>query len=91
MLYDYFDIREGIVVERAQGIEERDKSKQGSRATVAKLLNYKDKEYILKNTNHLKDTNIYIYKNLSKETMAILKSSRDEIKKLRQQGKYAIK
>ena len=41
-------------------VGKRNKSKQGPRTFVAKLLNYKDKEYILKNTHHLKDTNIYV-------------------------------
>ena len=41
--------------------------RQGPRTIVAKLLNYKDKGHILKNTHHLKDTNIYIYKDFSKK------------------------
>ena len=63
--------------------------RQGPRTIVAKLLNYKDKGHILKNTHHLKDTNIYIYKDFSKK-LVIRKSLWDEVKKLRQQGKYAV-
>ena len=70
--------------------EKWDKSKEEPSTIVAKLFNYKDKEYILKNTHHLKDTNIYIYEDYSKEILAIGKSLWDEVKKLRQQGKCAI-
>ena len=62
------------------------KSKQGPRTIVAKLFKYKGKEYILKNTHHLKDTNVYVYDDFSKETIAISKSLWDNAKKFRQQG-----
>ena len=71
-------------------IEKRDKSKQGPCTVAAKLLNNKDKEGILQKTHYLKDTNIYIYKDFSKETMAIRKSSWYEVEKLRQQGRYVV-
>ena len=35
--------------------------KKRPRTTAAKLLNYKEKQYIFKNIHHLKDTNIHIY------------------------------
>ena len=44
----------------------------------------------MKNTHHLKDTNIEIYEEFMKETMATRKSLWDEVKKLQQQGKYAL-
>ena len=67
-----------------------DNRKAAESSIITKLYNYKDKEYILKNAHHLKDTNIYIYEDFSKETMAIRKSLWDKIKKLRQQGKYGV-
>ena len=90
VLYNYFDITEEVVTERSHRVEKRDKSKQRFRTSVAKLLDYKEREHILKNTEHLKDTNIYIYEDFSKETMAIRKSLWDEVKKVQQQGKYAV-
>ena len=44
----------------------------------------------MKNNQHLKDTNIYIYEDFSKETMAIRKSLWDEVKKVQQRRKYAV-
>ena len=62
MLFKYFEITEGVVVfVRAHKVKKRDKSRQGSRTILAKILNYKDKECILKNTHHLKDVNNYVY------------------------------
>ena len=90
VLYNYFDITEEVVTERSHRVEKRDKSKQRFRTSVAKLLDYKEREHILKNTEHLKDTNIYIYEDFSKETMAISKSLWDKVKKVQQQGKYAV-
>ena len=54
MLYDYFSIAERVVIKRAHRVEKWDKPKQGPPTIVAKLLNYKEREYILKNTHHLK-------------------------------------
>ena len=56
-----------MVIERAHRVEKQDKSKQQPCVIIENLLNYKEKEYLLQNTQHLKDTNIYIYEDLSKE------------------------
>ena len=60
-----------MVIERAHRVKKCDKSKQGALTIVAKLLNYKEKEYILKNTRHLKGTNIFVYEDFSRETIVI--------------------
>ena len=60
-LCHYFDIIERVLIKRENGVAKRDKSKEAPRTIIAKLLNSKDKEYILKNAHHLKGTNIYVY------------------------------
>ena len=70
MLYDFLDITEGGVIERAHRAEKRDKSEKRARTIV--------------------DTNVYIHGDFPKETMAIRKLLWEEVKKLRQQGKYAV-
>ena len=42
------------------------------------------------NTRYLKDTNIYIYEDFSKETMAMCKGLWDKVKKSRQQSKVTV-
>ena len=59
MLYNYFDITEGVIIERTHRVEKREKSKQEPRTIPAKLLDCKYKEYILKNTHRMKHTDIW--------------------------------
>ena len=83
-----------MVIEKENRVQKRNKSIRGPRTIVTKLLNNKDKEYILENTLHLtkdtEDTNIYVYDDFSKEKIAMRKLLWDKVKKLRRQGKYAV-
>ena len=55
-----------------------------------KLLNYKEKELVMKNAKKLKRSGIFINEDFSKETTAIRKTLWNEVLELRQKGKYAI-
>lgn len=44
-----------MVIESAHKVEKQDKSNPGPRIVIAKLFNYKNNQYILKNTYHLKE------------------------------------
>ena len=70
----YFGTTEVLDIGRMYRAEKWDKSKEGPSANVENLLNYKDKECILKNTQHTEYANINVHEDFSKETMAILKS-----------------
>ena len=59
------------------------------RSIVFKLLSFRDKSFILKNANKLKDTGIYINEDFCKETNDIRKSLWPKVKELRLQNKYA--
>ena len=58
-------------------------------AKLCKLLNYKQKEEILKSTRKLKGSNIFINEDFCCETMQHRKKLWEEIKNLRSQGKVA--
>ena len=91
LLKDKLDL-EGIDIERAHRgkLTKYQKDNNQPRTIVMKLLNYKDKVKILKNARRLKDTGIYINEDFSKETTEIRKRLWEQVKKLRDQGKYAI-
>ncbi|XP_065677024.1 uncharacterized protein LOC136092554 [Hydra vulgaris] len=77
-----------IKIERAHRTGIRDGKKV--RSIVLKLLNYKDKERILKNSSKLKGKNIYINEDYCAETVQIIKELRMEMKKAREGGKFAL-
>ncbi|XP_065684371.1 uncharacterized protein LOC136096732 [Hydra vulgaris] len=77
-----------IKIERAHRTGIRDGKKV--RSIVLKLLNYKDKERILKNSSKLKGKNIYINEDYCAETVQIRKELRMEMKKAREGGKFAF-
>ena len=57
MLYDYLAITVGVVIERAHRVKKKQyKFKQVSRAIVAKLLNYKDKEHTLYSCENIRNS-----------------------------------
>ena len=60
------------------------------RTIILKLLNFKDKERILKNAKYLKNTGIFINEDFSKETIEKRKKLWEDVIKLRKEGKYAI-
>ena len=77
-----------IKIERAHRTGPRDNKKV--RSIVLKLLNYKDKENILKNSRKLKGENIYINEDYCAETMLIRKELRVGMKKAREAGMFAF-
>nr|XP_047144771.1 uncharacterized protein MAL8P1.12-like [Hydra vulgaris] len=77
----------GIKIERAHRTGSRDNKKV--RSIVLKLLNYKDKENILKNCRKLKEENIYVNEGYCVETMLIRKELRAGMKKGREAGMFA--
>ena len=80
-----------VQIERAHR-SKRSKSNNNSekpRTIVCKLLNYKQKEEILRNTKKLKGSNIFINEDFCYETMQYRKKLWEEVKNLRSQGKIA--
>ncbi|XP_012564983.2 uncharacterized protein LOC105849198 [Hydra vulgaris] len=75
-----------IKIERAHRTGSRDNKKV--RSIVLKLLNYKDKENILKNSRKLKGEIIYINEDYCAETMLIRKELRACMKKAREAGMF---
>lgn len=59
------------------------------RTIVMKLLDFKDKERIMENSNRLKGTNIFINEDFSAETVKIRKDLIEKMRDQRAKGKYA--
>ena len=80
-------IKQQITIERAH----RGK-RQGNkpRTIIAKILNYEEKELILANARKLKGSGIFIHEDFSRETVLIRQKLWEEVKQLREKGKYAI-
>ena len=81
-----------VQIERAHR-SKRSKSNNNSekpRTIVCKLLNYKQKEEILRNTKKLKGSNIFINEDFCYETMQYRAKLWEEVKNLRSQGKISI-
>ena len=92
---DFFKTKLGldnIIIERAhRGANwKRQKEMNQPRTIILKLLNFKDKERILKNAKYLKNTGIFINEDFSKETIEKRKKLWEDVIKLRKEGKYAI-
>ena len=87
-LYDELDITEELYIERAHRVARNQSSKEASndlakpRTIIAKLLDYKEKEEIMKRAFKLKDTGFYIREDYSKETISIRKKLWEEVKNL---------
>jgi hypothetical protein len=82
-----------IIIERAHRIERRiitDKVMSKPRTIIIKLLNYKDKENILKHSKMLKGTGIFINEDFSYETNKIRRELIEKMKIARNAGKYAV-
>ncbi|XP_065684372.1 uncharacterized protein LOC136096733 [Hydra vulgaris] len=77
-----------VVVERAHRIGQFKENKP--RTLVLNLLNYQDKNKILKAVKQLKGTGIYINEDFAQETIYHRRKLWEEVKKLRSEGKYAI-
>ncbi|XP_065664399.1 uncharacterized protein LOC136086060 [Hydra vulgaris] len=77
-----------IQIERAHRTGFRNTHK--TRPKVVKLLNYKDKVEILKQAKNLKGKNIYINEDYCAETTIMRNELREQLKKEREGGKYAV-
>ena len=64
---------ERVHTEKLYQNNKNNKGKAAPRATVCKLLNYKDKTGILQKCDYLKATSYYINKDFSKETLTFCK------------------
>ena len=56
---------------------------------MLRLANFKDKSIILKNVNKLKESDIYINEDFSRETTELRKKLWEEVKQLRSESKFA--
>ena len=89
LLYDELDITEELYIERAHCVALDQSSKEASndlakpRTIIAKLLDYKVKEEIMKQAFKLKDTGFYKREDYSKETISIRKKLWEEVKNSR--------
>ncbi|XP_065645756.1 uncharacterized protein LOC136076210 [Hydra vulgaris] len=78
---------ENVRIERAHRSGRRDA--KTPRTIIIKLLDYKDKVEIVKNSSKLKGENIYINEDFCFETNLIRKDLREKMKIRRQLGKFA--
>nr|XP_047135726.1 autophagy-related protein 11-like [Hydra vulgaris] len=77
-----------VVIERAHRTGKTGQSKP--RSIVIKLLNYKDKVNILKNSKKLKGTGIFINEDYSLDTLNMRKTLFEEMRTHRTNGKYSV-
>ena len=80
-------IEENIIIERAHRIGKKEHGK--NRSIIFKLQSWKQKEVIIKNSNKLRNTGIYVNEDFSDETMLIRKELFKQMKKERDDGKFA--
>ena len=79
---------DGIKIERAHRSGVRQQNEK-ERIIVVKFLDWKDKQKVLKNSNKLRDTGIYINEDFSELTMKKRAELQKELRNARAQGKYA--
>ncbi|XP_047144602.1 uncharacterized protein LOC124818119 [Hydra vulgaris] len=79
-----------IVIERAHRIGKVYNNMDTPKTVILKLLNYKDKELILKNAKKLKGKGIFINEDFSEETNKIRRNLIEKMKIARNSGKYAV-
>ena len=81
-------IKEEVVIERAHRVK-TDKFKKGNtpRTIVSRILNYKDKVKILRNSEKPKGKNIFINEDFCQATLDHRKGLWKEVKRLREEGK----
>ena len=78
-----------IEIERAHRIGKFKGVNNNPRTIIAKFLKFKDKQSVLKAAKMRKINNIYVNEDYAEETMAIRKKLFPEVKRLREQEKYA--
>ena len=84
MLKEQLDI-ENVEIDRAHRTWRKNRNKL--RAIVCKLLQFKDKQNILRKAKLLKGTNIFINEDYCQDTVEYRKELWEEVKVLRSQGK----
>ena len=93
-LYDELEITDELYIERAQRVRRTEDVKFNSsntlRTIVAKFLDYKEKGEVMRRRYKLTDTTYSVREDFSKETVEIRKKLWDQVKKLREDGKYAV-
>ena len=88
MLRDKLSIQDDIEFDRYHRIGKRRVSRP--RTIICRFIHFKDKHKILQNAKKLKNTGVYIYEDLSIDTMELRKSLREEVLNYRRQGKLAL-
>ena len=93
-LYDELEITDELYIERAHRVRRRKDVKFNSnntpRTIVAKFLDYKEKKEAMRRHYKLKDTTYSVREDFSKETVEMRRMLWDQVKKLREDGKYAV-
>ena len=93
-LYDELEITDELYIERAHHVRRRKDVKFNSnntpRTIVAKFLDYKEKEEVMRRRYKLKDTTYSVREDFSKETVEIRRKLWDQVKKLQKDGEYAV-
>ena len=93
-LYDELEITNQLYIVRAHRVRRREGVKFNSnntpRTIVAKFLDYKEKEEVMRRRYKLKDTTYSVREDFSKETVEIRKKLWEQVKKFREDGKYAV-
>ena len=80
------DIEHKIIIKRAYRAKKTKNSKKDHPSTIiCRLLNFKDKENILKNCRKLKGTNIFVNEDFSQETLEHRRELWKEVKRLREE------
>ena len=88
-LCDELDITEELYIERAHRVAQNQSSKEASNdlvqpsTIIAKLLDYKEREEIMKRAFKLRATGFYIREEYSKETISIHKKLWEEVENVR--------
>ena len=93
-LYNELEIIDELFIERAFCVRRKASVKSNGNNTpgtiVAKLLDYKEKEEIMRRRYKLKDTMYSVREDVSKETVQIRRKLWDQVNKLREDGKHAV-
>ena len=93
-LYNELEIIDELFIERALCVRRKESVKSNGnntpRTIVAKLLDYKEKEEIMRRRYKLKDTMYSVREDVSKETVQIRRKLWDQVNKLREDGKHAV-
>ena len=93
-LYDKLENTDELYIEREHDVTRREgvkfHSNNTTRTIVAKFLDYKEKEEVMRRHYKLKDTTYSVRENFSKETVEIRRKLWDQVKKLQKDGEYAV-